>query len=223
MGYAWDFSWLAPYLPDLAAGVLVTLELIFLGAVVGVGLGTLCAWTRALGPAWAKPVVGVYVELIRNTPFLIQLFFIFFGLPALGLKLTQFQAATLTMIVNLGAYSCEIIRAGIQATPRGQFEAGASLAMSPIQTFVHVVLTPSLQRIWPALSSQIVIVMLGSSVVSQISVEELTFVASYIQSRNFRAFETYIVSAVIYLALAILLRTFLGWVGGLIFRRKAAR
>lgn len=223
MGYAWDFSWLAPYLPDLAAGVLVTLELIFLGAVVGVGLGTLCAWTRALGPAWAKPVVGVYVELIRNTPFLIQLFFIFFGLPALGLKLTQFQAATLTMIVNLGAYSCEIIRAGIQATPRGQFEAGASLAMSPIQTFVHVVLTPSLQRIWPALSSQIVIVMLGSSVVSQISVEELTFVASYIQSRNFRAFETYIVSAAIYLALAILLRTFLGWVGGLIFRRKAAR
>ena len=223
MGYAWDFSWLAPYLPDLAAGVLVTLELIFLGAVVGVGLGTLCAWTRALGPAWAKPVVGVYVELIRNTPFLIQLFFIFFGLPALGLKLTQFQAATLTMVVNLGAYSCEIIRAGIQATPRGQFEAGASLAMSPIQTFVHVVLTPSLQRIWPALSSQIVIVMLGSSVVSQISVEELTFVASYIQSRNFRAFETYIVSAVIYLALAILLRTFLGWVGGLIFRRKAAR
>jgi polar amino acid transport system permease protein len=223
MGYAWDFSWLAPYLPDLAAGVLVTLELIFLGSVVGVGLGTLCAWTRALGPAWAKPVVGVYVELIRNTPFLIQLFFIFFGLPALGLKLTQFQAATLTMIVNLGAYSCEIIRAGIQATPRGQFEAGASLAMSPIQTFVHVVLAPSLQRIWPALSSQIVIVMLGSSVVSQISVEELTFVASYIQSRNFRAFETYIVSAVIYLALAILLRTFLGWVGGLIFRRKAAR
>jgi len=223
MGYAWDFSWLAPYLPDLAAGVLVTLELIFLGGGVGVGLGTLCAWTRALGPAWAKPVVGVYVELIRNTPFLIQLFFIFFGLPALGLKLTQFQAATLTMIVNLGAYSCEIIRAGIQATPRGQFEAGASLAMSPIQTFVHVVLTPSLQRIWPALSSQIVIVMLGSSVVSQISVEELTFVASYIQSRNFRAFETYIVSAAIYLALAILLRTFLGWVGGLIFRRKAAR
>ncbi|PJN96125.1 polar amino acid ABC transporter permease [Amaricoccus sp. HAR-UPW-R2A-40] len=223
MGYAWDFSWLAPYLPDLAAGVLVTLELIFLGSVVGVSLGTLCAWTRALGPAWAKSVVGVYVELIRNTPFLIQLFFIFFGLPALGLKLTQFQAATLTMVVNLGAYSCEIIRAGIQATPRGQFEAGASLAMSPIQTFVHVVLTPSLQRIWPALSSQIVIVMLGSSVVSQISVEELTFVASYIQSRNFRAFETYIVSAAIYLALAILLRMFLGWVGGLIFRRKAAR
>ena len=223
MGYAWDFSWLVPYLPDLAAGIFVTLQLIFIGAVVGVSLGTLCAWTRALGPKWAKPIVATYVEVIRNTPFLIQLFFIFFGLPALGFKLTQFQAATLTMIINLGAYSCEIIRAGIQATPRGQFEAGASLAMSPVQTFLNVVLVPSLQRIWPALSSQIVIVMLGSSVVSQISVEELTFVASYIQSRNFRAFETYIVSAALYLALAILLRMFLGWVGGLIFPRKVAR
>lgn len=223
MGYAWDFSWLVPYLPYLAAGIFVTLQLIFIGAVVGVSLGTLCAWTRALGPKWAKPIVATYVEVIRNTPFLIQLFFIFFGLPALGFKLTQFQAATLTMIINLGAYSCEIIRAGIQATPRGQFEAGASLAMSPVQTFLNVVLVPSLQRIWPALSSQIVIVMLGSSVVSQISVEELTFVASYIQSRNFRAFETYIVSAILYLALAILLRMFLGWVGGLIFPRKVAR
>ncbi|PZQ49221.1 MAG: polar amino acid ABC transporter permease [Rhodovulum sulfidophilum] len=223
MGYQWDFNWLIPYLPDLLSGVSVTLRLILIGAVLGVGLGILCAWARSLGPAWAKPIVGLYVELIRNTPFLIQLFFIFFGLPALGLKMTQFQAASLAMVINLGAYGCEIIRAGIQATPRGQFEAGASLAMSPIQTFRHVVLVPALQRIWPALSSQIVIVMLGSSVVSQISVEDLTFVASYIQSRNFRAFETYIVSAVIYLLLAILIRQVLVLVGRLIFPRRSTR
>ena len=223
MAYQWDFDWLIPYLPSLAAGILVTLQLIVIGSVIGVSLGILCAWTRALGPAWAKPIVGLYVELIRNTPFLIQLFFIFFGLPALGVKMTQFQAASLAMVINLGAYSCEIVRAGIQATVKGQFEAGASLAMSPIQTFRHVVLVPSLQRIWPALSSQIVIVMLGSSVVSQISVEDLTFVASYIQSRNFRAFETYIVSAGLYLVLAILLRQFLAGIGRLIFPRRSAR
>lgn len=223
MAYQWDFDWLLPYLPSLAAGILVTLQLIVIGSVIGVSLGILCAWTRALGPAWARPIVGLYVELIRNTPFLIQLFFIFFGLPALGVKMTQFQAASLAMIINLGAYSCEIVRAGIQATAKGQFEAGASLAMSPVQTFRHVVLVPSLQRIWPALSSQIVIVMLGSSVVSQISVEDLTFVASYIQSRNFRAFETYIVSAALYLALAILLRQFLAVIGRLIFPRRTAR
>ncbi len=223
MAYQWDFDWLLPYLPSLAAGILVTLQLIVIGSVIGVSLGILCAWTRALGPAWARPIVGLYVELIRNTPFLIQLFFIFFGLPALGVKMTQFQAASLAMIINLGAYSCEIVRAGIQATAKGQFEAGASLAMSPVQTFRHVVLVPSLQRIWPALSSQIVIVMLGSSVVSQISVEDLTFVASYIQSRNFRAFETYIVSAALYLVLAILLRQFLAVIGRLIFPRRTAR
>ncbi|TIU09312.1 MAG: ABC transporter permease subunit, partial [Mesorhizobium sp.] len=109
------------------------------------------------------------------------------------------------------------------ATPRGQFEAGASLAMTPFQTFWHVVLVPALQRIWPALSSQIVIVMLGSAVVSQIAAEDLTFAANFIQSRNFRAFETYIVSTLIYLALAILLRQMLAGLGWMLFLRKASR
>ncbi|WP_287324053.1 amino acid ABC transporter permease, partial [Mesorhizobium sp.] len=193
------------------------------GAVFGVALGIACAWVRALGPKWLKPVVATYVELIRNTPFLIQLFFIFFGLPSLGIRMSELTAANLAMIVNLGAYSCEIIRAGIQATPRGQFEAGASLAMTPFQTFWHVVLVPALQRIWPALSSQIVIVMLGSAVVSQIAAEDLTFAANFIQSRNFRAFETYIVSTLIYLALAILLRQLLAGLGWMLFPRKASR
>ncbi len=165
-------------------------------------------------------MVGAYVEMIRNTPFLIQLFFIFFGLPSLGLRLSELQAANLAMVINLGAYGCEIIRAGIQATPRGQFEAGASLGMGRIQTFWYVVLIPALQRIWPALSSQIVIVMLGSSVVSQIAAEDLTFAANFIQSRTFRAFETYFVSTLIYLALAIALRQVLRGLGWTIFPRR---
>jgi polar amino acid transport system permease protein len=167
-------------------------------------------------------VVGTYVELIRNTPFIIQLFFIFFGLPSLGLRMSELSAANLAMVVNLAAYSCEIIRAGIQATPRGQFEAGASLAMTPFETFRHVVLAPALQRIWPALSSQVVIVMLGSAVVSQIAAEDLTFAANFIQSRNFRAFETYLVTTALYLALAIALRQALGGIGAWLFARRAA-
>jgi len=151
------------------------------------------------------------------------LFFIFFGLPSLGLQLSELTAANIAMVVNLGAYSCEIIRAGIQATPKGQFEAGASLAMTRFETFRHVVLVPSLQRIWPALSSQVVIVMLGSSVVSQIAAEDLTFAANFIQSRTFRAFEAYMVSTVIYLVLAILLRQVLVMGGNLIFPRRSVR
>ncbi|MFK0163359.1 amino acid ABC transporter permease [Rhizobium sp. NPDC090279] len=223
MRYHFDFGWLAEYYPVLIKGVLVTLELTLIGAVLGIILGIACAWVRALGPRWLKPLVATYVELIRNTPFLIQLFFIFFGLPGIGVQMNEMTAANLAMIINLGAYSCEIIRAGIQATPRGQFEAGASLAMTPFETFRHVVLVPSLQRIWPALSSQVVIVMLGSSVVSQIAAEDLTFAANFIQSRSFRAFEAYFVSTAIYLVLAILLRQALAGVGALIFPRRASR
>lgn len=223
MRYHFDFGWLAEYYPVLIKGILVTLELTLIGAVLGITLGIACAWARALGPRWLKPVVATYVELIRNTPFLIQLFFIFFGLPGIGVQMNEMTAANLAMVINLGAYSCEIIRAGIQATPRGQFEAGASLAMTPFETFWHVVLVPSLQRIWPALSSQVVIVMLGSSVVSQIAAEDLTFAANFIQSRSFRAFEAYFVSTAIYLVLAVLLRQTLSVVGALIFPRRASR
>ncbi|GES48296.1 polar amino acid ABC transporter permease [Rhizobium sp. NBRC 114257] len=220
MRYHFDFGWLAEYYPTLIKGVLVTVELTLIGAALGILLGIACAWARALGPGWLKPLVAAYVELIRNTPFLIQLFFIFFGLPGIGVQMNEMTAANLAMIINLGAYSCEIIRAGIQATPRGQFEAGASLAMTRFETFRHVVLVPSLQRIWPALSSQVVIVMLGSSVVSQIAAEDLTFAANFIQSRSFRAFEAYFVSTAIYLGLAILLRQVLAVVGKMIFPRR---
>ncbi|ASY65329.1 amino acid ABC transporter, permease protein (plasmid) [Sinorhizobium sojae CCBAU 05684] len=223
MNYQFEFGWLFEYYPQIVKGIAITIELIAVGAVAGILLGIVCAWVRALGPAWLKPFVAGYVELIRNTPFLIQLFFIFFGLPSLGLQLSELKAANLAMVVNLGAYSSEIIRAGIQATPRGQFEAGASLAMSPFETFRHVVLVPSLERIWPALSSQVVIVMLGSAVVSQIAAEDLTFAANFIQSRTFRAFEAYIVSTAVYLVLAILLRQALSMVGWAIFPRRAAR
>lgn len=223
MHYVFDFDWLATYWPVLLKGIGITVQLIAVGGVLGVCLGILCAWARALGPAWLKPVVATYVELIRNTPFMIQLFFIFFGLPAIGLQMSELAAANLAMVINLGAYSCEIIRAGIQATPKGQFEAGASLAMTRWETFRYIVLVPSLQRIWPALSSQIVIVMLGSAVVSQIAVEDLTFAANFIQSRTFRAFEAYITSTLIYLLLAIALRQILVWVGWQIFPRRTSR
>ncbi len=223
MAYRFDFGAILEYTPVLIKGIAITIELIAIGAVIGVALGIFCAWVRTFGPKWLRPPVSAYVELMRNTPFLVQLFFIFFGLPSLGLKLTEMQGAIIAMVVNLGAYSTEIIRAGIQATPRGLIEAGASLAMTRLQVFRYVILKPALQRIWPALSSQIVIVMLGSAVCSQIAVEELTFAANFIQSRNFRAFETYFVVTGIYLLLSILLRQVLRSLGWWLFPKKAAR
>ncbi|MGA1802673.1 amino acid ABC transporter permease [Rhizobium sp. HT1-10] len=223
MRYHFDFAWLGEYYPMLIKGVGITLELTAVGAVFGIALAIACAWARALGPRWLRLLIVPYVELIRNTPFIVQLFFIFFGLPGIGIKLGEMPAANLAMVINLGAYGCEIIRAGIQATPRGQFEAGASLAMTPFQTFWHVILVPSLQRIWPALSSQIIIVTLGSAVVSQIAAEDLTFAANFIQSRSFRAFEAYFVSTTIYLLLAIILRQLLSGLGRVLFPRRSVR
>jgi polar amino acid transport system permease protein len=219
MAYRFEFGAVFEYTPVLLKGIAITVELIAFGALVGIAIGIACAWARTQGPRALRAPVAAYVELIRNTPFLIQLFFIFFGLPALGVSLTEIQAACLAMALNLGAYSAEIIRAGIASTHRGQFEAGASLAMSKLQVFRHVVLKPALARIWPALSSQIVIVMLGSAVCSQISVEDVSFAAAFIQSRNFRAFESYIVATLTYLALALILRQLLRMLGRYWFGR----
>ena len=214
---ALDFSAVFSAWPLLVRGVAWTIALTLAGTVLGLLLGTACAWARArnLGPRvpplrWA---VAAYVELVRNTPFIVQLFFLFFGLPALGLKLSPEAASVMAMVVNLGAYSAEIIRAGIEATPRGQIEAAQSLALTPGQVFRRVVLPPALLKVWPAMVSQIIIVMLGSAVCGQISTPELSFAANLIQSRNFRAFESFIVVTAIYLVLSIALRRLLQWVG----------
>jgi polar amino acid transport system permease protein len=215
--YKLEFGDLLPYWDVLAQGLLFTIVLTLVSTVVGVALGTAAASARTFGPKWLGWVVDIYVELIRNTPFLVQLFFIFFGLPSLGLKLTETQAAFLAMVVNLGAYSTEIIRAGIEAVPKGHIEAGVSLAMTKWEVLRHVVLKQAFQKVYPALSSQIVIVMLGSSVVSQISAEDLTYAANFIQSRNFRAFEVYLVAALLYLLLAIAMRAILRGLGRVMF------
>jgi len=208
-----DFAAVLLQWPLLLHGVLWTLGLTAVSALIGVVVGIACAWSRASGPLWLKWIVGAYVELIRNTPFIVQLFFVFFGLPALGLRLSPEVASVIAMVINLGAYATEIIRAGIEATPTGQLEAAASLALSRMQIFVYVVLPPALKKIWPALVSQIIIVMLGSAVCGQISTPELSFEANLIQSRNFRAFEAYIVATAVYLVLSMALRRLLFWVG----------
>jgi len=208
-----DFAAVLTEWPLLVKGIAWTLGLTAVSAVLGVAIGIAAAWVRGHAAAWLRALVGAYVEVVRNTPFIVQLFFVFFGLPALGLRLSPELASVIAMVVNLGAYATEIVRAGIEATPRGQLEAAASLALTPGQTFLRVVLPPALRKVWPALVSQVVIVMLGSAVCSQISTEELSYAANLIQSRNFRAFEAFIVATLIYLALAAFVRHVLHWVG----------
>ncbi|ASA57682.1 amino acid ABC transporter permease [Vibrio gazogenes] len=206
MSYQLDYAGLAPYLPQFVAGVWTTVQLTVISTVAGLVVGTLCAAGRTGRQPGLRLLCASYIEVTRNTPFIVQLFFIFFGLPALGLKLTAWEAGVIAMVFNLGAYSAEIIRAGIDAVPSGQWEAGKTLGLTRRQIFIHIVLPPAYQRVYPALVSQCIIVMLGSAVVSQISVEDLTFAANFVQSRSFLSFESYTLTAVIYLVLAILMR-----------------
>jgi polar amino acid transport system permease protein len=208
-----DFLAVLAQWPLLLKGALITLALTAVSALLGLAVGVACAWARAEGPWWLRAVVGAYVELIRNTPFIVQLFFIFFGLPSMGVKLSPETASVIAMVINLGAYATEIVRAGLEATPRGQIEAALSLALTRVQIFTRVVLPPALKKVWPALVSQIIIVMLGSAVCGQIATEELSYAANLIQSRNFRGFESFIVATLIYLAMAVAVRRALFWAG----------
>lgn len=218
MIYHLQFGDLLPYWHVLFDGLIFTIVLTVVSTTAGIAVGTAGASARTFGAAWLARAVVVYVELIRNTPFIVQLFFIFFGLPALGVKLNETTAAFLAMTINLGAYSTEIIRAGIEAVPKGHLEAGVSLAMTKWEVLRHVVLKQAFRKVYPALSSQIIIVMLGSAVVSQISAQDLTYAANFVQSRNFRAFEVYMVVAVIYLFLAIVTRALLRGLGRVLFK-----
>ncbi len=217
MGYQLDFGALSGYLGLFLQGLWVTLGLTAISATLGIALSIGGAATARSGPKWARALVLAYVELIRNTPFIVQMFFIFFGLPSLGLKLTALQAAALAMTINLTAYAIEIVRAGIEAVPPGQREAGAALGIRPATVFLWVVLPQALANVYPALVSQIVMTMLESAVVSQIAVTDLTHVADLIQSRTYRAFETYFVITLVYLALAVGLRRLFALAGRRLF------
>lgn len=201
MNYTPEFSVVWNNVGFFVQGVFLTLQLAFASIALGLFLGVLGALGRTSENRFLNGAAIVYVEFIRNTPFLIQLFFFFFGLPSIGVKLSPWQAAVFALAINFGAYSTEIVRAGIEGINKGQIEAGMALGLSKFKIFRRIVLIPALANIYPALVSQIVIAILFTSVVSQISAEELTFVGNYLQSRTFRSFEIYLTIALIYVGI----------------------
>lgn len=220
MSYAFNFRDIWAQTDYILEGVGITLVLSLVTMVAGLLIGTLGAASRVYGPAWLKWLVGAYVEVIRNTPLIVQLFIVYFGLPSLGVRLDAMTAALIALAINLGAYSTEIIRAGLEAIPKAQIEAGHSLGLSAVQVFRYIVFAPALRIVYPALTSQFVLLMLATSIVSQISAPDLFHVASVIQSRTFRDFEIYAVVAVIYLLLAAGMKLMFAAVGHFAFERR---
>lgn len=206
MTYKFQFRDVFAQQDAILDGLVLTLQLslgtIFLGFVIGILVAAVLVYSRP----WAQTMARVYVEAIRNTPLIVQLFLIFFGLPSLGLRLDVITASVIALTINLGAYTAEIVRAGIESIPKSQTEAGISLGLTGPQVFRHVILVPALKNVYPSLTSQFVLMMLATSVVSQISAAELFHAGSIIQSRTFRDFEVYTIVAILYLCLSLLMR-----------------
>lgn len=220
MSYQFDFRAVLDHWPLLLQGVLVTLQITAISTVLGILLGSVCAALRTSRIRWARRAVTAYVEIIRNTPLLIQAYFLIFGLASLGVRLPFILGATIALTVNVGAYTTEIVRAGIQSIGRGQIEAAECLGLSKIQTYLHVIIRPALERVYPALTSQYVLLMLFSSIVSAVGVDELFGMANRIQSETFRNFEIFVVIGVIYVMLAGLVRLFFWGLGQVLFPRR---
>ncbi len=220
MNYTFQFGPVLDRLPELLAGAALTIRLSALAMLFGLSIGTLCAVAKVYAPRPLRWLATAYVEFIRNTPFLIQLYFVFFALPHLGVRMSSNTAALVAMTVNLGAYSTEIVRAGIEAIPGGQIEAGRALGLRRLQIVRFLILFPAVKAVYPALTSQFILLLLGSSIVSAIAAEELTAVANNINSQTFRSFEIYMVVTVIYVAIVFGFRALFTSLYALTFARR---
>ena len=220
MAYQLQFDPVLRYWPELVQGTLNTLVLSGQSIALGVTIGVVAAVCRTDGPRWLGLLIAVYVETFRNTPLLVQLFLVFFGLPLIGLAFTADTAAFLAISLNLGAYATEIVRAGLQAIPKTQIEAGLALGMSRVQVVRYIVIVPALRIIYPALTGQLTLTLLGTSIASAISAKELTWAGGVVESFTFRSFESYLVIAVIYIALTFTFRFIYFLFGLWLFRRK---
>ncbi|WP_081104518.1 amino acid ABC transporter permease [Brucella anthropi] len=201
--YNFNFAPVFASMDKLLVGAWQTIELSCAAMVLGLIVSIVCAVGKTSGPKPVRFIIDAYIEIIRNTPFLVQIFFIFFGLPSAGLRLSPNSAALLALVVNFGAYGTEIIRAGIESIHKGQVEAGTALGLSKLQVFRYVIMKPALRTVYPSLTSQFIYLMLTSSVVSVISANELAATGNDLQSATFASFEVYIVITLMYLVMSI--------------------
>lgn len=212
------FSQLKRFQSLLIDGLIVTLELTAVCVAVGLIIGLLCSFLYRGSNAWVRRLIYVYVEIFRNTPSLIQLFVFFFLLPDLGVLLTPFGAASVALSLYFGAYMTEIIRSGMDSIPKTQNEAGACLGLSTAQIYRHIIIGPALRNIYPSMTVQIVILALGTSLASQLAVNELFHMATFVESRSYLSFEVYAVLCAVYFCLVLSLKLLMFLIGKLVFR-----
>lgn len=190
-----------PFLPEYFQGMLTTLQvslLAFLGSLV---LGTLGAVARRSQWRLLRIIATVYVEVIRNTPALVQIFIIFFGLPSFGIVLPALWAGAVALAINAGAYNTEIIRAGLAAVPRGQLEAATTLGLSKVSAFFSVIFPQAMRTVYPPIINEFIGIVLATSLLSVIGLNELTGVAQVVNAVTFATIGAFTVALIMYLIL----------------------
>jgi polar amino acid transport system permease protein len=193
---------LSNYALDFTQGALLTLQITVITMIGGIIIGTMGAIAKLSPNSFLKNLVSVYVMFFRNTPVLVQLFIVYFGLPTFGINFEPYTAAIITLIINAGAYCTEDIRAGIQSVNVTQFKSAFSLGMNNLQTYRYIVFPQAFRAVYPPLTSRFILTMLGSSIVAAISVKELTFQTMLVGSQSFRSFEAFLIAGLIYLVLS---------------------
>lgn len=221
MNYTFQFSEVFKELPYLLAGAVVTLEIAFLSFWLGVVIGLFGALGKAYGRAAVRRLISGYVVFFTNTPALVQIFFLFYALPDLGILLSPMTAVVIGITLNSGAYLTEILRAGIISVRTAELEAAETLGMSRMQTVRYVMLPHIARTIYAPLSNFFIWLVLGSSMAAVFGVEELTGRAVNISTSNLRHIETFTVVAAIYIVLTFIASMALALVGRWVFRVKA--
>lgn len=181
-------------------------------------LGILGALARRSRLRPLKTIGAIYVEVIRNTPALVQIFIVFFGLPALGIHLPAYMAGVVALSINAGAYLTEIIRAGLEAVPSGQLEAAQTLGLSRTDAFFNVVLPQAMRTVYPPVINEFMQVILATSLLSVIALDELTGVASIVNSLTFETMQAFGFALVLYLVLTNLVSLGASLLARVIFR-----
>ena len=204
--FDWNVVWYA--IPYLAAGAVVTLELSALAMMFGTAIGAVTGLLTQSEHALIRGLVRAYVYFVRGTPALVQVFLVYFAMPRAGLELSAFWSGVVALSFNAGGFIAEIVRSGLQSVDPGQAEAAKSIGMTNRQTVLYVLLPQSLRRITPPLTNEIITLVKSSSLLSVISISELTRSAQVIIAAKFTPFELYFELAIFYLIIISILAKF---------------
>ena len=199
MDYTLMFSQIWPYLPILLDGLKISVFITIIGIVFGSLIGMICGILRTSDLKFVNKIVNVYVEIFRNTPLLIQMYLLFFGLGQFNIQLSPMSSALIALILNNGAYTTVIFASGIKAVDFGQKEAAHALGMTTLQTYLHIIIPQAFRIIIPPLTNQSISLFLFSSVAETVSVPELLGQTLHIDSLTMRTFEVFIITTVLYL------------------------